>query len=136
MQLLAVTYVLESKDKTIAFYSVLNDKVQRTTKTSKNVPNKKRHYTYPAVKIGRLGVHKDYQRIGIGRMVLDHIKKAFAYDNKTGCRFITVDAYNKPDVLSFYIKNEFMLFSESDKKDMTRLLYYDLIDIVPTWVPA
>ncbi|MBF0338599.1 MAG: GNAT family N-acetyltransferase [Nitrospirae bacterium] len=97
---------------------------------------KKRHYTYPAVKIGRLGVHKDYQRIGVGRMVLDHIKKAFAYDNKTGCRFITVDAYNKPDVLSFYIKNEFMLFSENDKKDMTRLLYYDLIDIVPISTPA
>ncbi|WP_052567220.1 GNAT family N-acetyltransferase [Candidatus Magnetobacterium casense] len=130
-QLLAVTYILESKDETIAFYSVLNDKVQRSTKINKNVPNKKRYYTYPAVKIGRLGVHKNYQCNGIGTKLLYHVKRTFRYDNKTGCRFLTVDAYNKPDVLNFYIQNRFAFFSENDKNDATRLLFYDLIDIAP-----
>ena len=28
-------------------------------------------------------------------------------DNKTGCRFLVVDAYNQPKVLSFYERNKF-----------------------------
>lgn len=49
--------------------------------------------TYPSVKIGRLAVSKDYDNKGVGRAILDFIKHAFTNGNRTGCRFITVDAY-------------------------------------------
>ncbi|MBF0458520.1 MAG: GNAT family N-acetyltransferase [Nitrospirae bacterium] len=128
--LLAVTYALESDNETIAFYSVLNDRIERTRRISKRLPDKKRYSTFPAVKIGRLGVHKDYQRQGYGTLLFDYIKDSFTYNNKTGCRFITVDAYNKPAGLKFYEKNGFTFISQKDRGEETRLLYYDLMDFV------
>ena len=67
----------------------------------------------------------------------------FSRDNKTGCRFVIVDAVNEPQVISFYEKNGFRpLFSTEEqeyiytggKKDLqvkldTRLLYYDLLQM-------
>ena len=59
-------------------------------------------------------------------------------ENKTGCRFLIVDAYNCMVPLGFYQKNEFLfLFSTEQQEaenlgyDMTkslhtRLMYYDL----------
>lgn len=52
---------------------------------------------YPAILIGRLGVSSEYRGKGlnIGSQILDFIKGWFrSFDNKTGCRFIVVDAYN------------------------------------------
>ena len=46
--------------------------------------------------------------------------------NKTGCRFITIDAYNYLNVTNFYSKNNFKFFTKSDEKDQTRAMYYDL----------
>ncbi|MBF0466767.1 MAG: GNAT family N-acetyltransferase [Nitrospirae bacterium] len=129
-QLLAVTYILESDRETIAFYSVLNDKIDRTKRISKRFPDKKRYTTFPAVKIGRLGVHKDYQRQGYGTLLFDYIKDSFADNNKTGCRFITVDAYNNPNIINFYEKNGFFYLSAQDKDERTRLLCCDLMDYV------
>lgn len=60
---------------------------------NRRISNNKRRKTYPSVKIGRLAVSKDYDNKGIGRAILDFIKHAFTNGNRTGCRFITVDAY-------------------------------------------
>lgn len=129
-QLLAVTYILESENKTIAFYSVMNDKIERNRKTKKVIPKAKYYPTFPAVKIGRLGVHKNYQRQNIGTQLFNYIKKSFTTNNKTGCRFITVDAYNESNVLSFYETNGFTYLSSKDKGEKTRLMYNDLMDFV------
>ena len=48
-------------------------------------------------------------------------------DNKTGCRFLTVDAY--ADAIPFYIKNGFVPLNEEDAGAVTRLLYFDLATI-------
>ena len=60
-------------------------------------------------------------------------------NNKTGCRFLVVDAYNEPNPIQYYKKNDFdFLFSteEQEKEYMgmstnetlkTRLMYFDLI---------
>ena len=47
---------------------------------------------YPAVKIGRLGVSKLYQKTGDswGTKILDFIKHWMVSENKTGCRFIVL----------------------------------------------
>ena len=63
----------------------------------------------------------------IGSILLDFIKSYFIEDNKTGCRFITVDAYY--NAIQFYQNNDFQYLKREEKDIVTRLLYYDLNDI-------
>lgn len=134
-QLLAVTYYYESDNKTVAYFSVINDKIVNKDAEEKIIsntlarksPNEKRRISYPASKVVRLGVHVDCQSEKLGGGILTFIKGFFVYNNKTGCRFITVDAYNKPRVLGFYKNNGFKLLTEQDANDDTRLMYFDLI---------
>lgn len=48
----------------------------------------------------------------------------FTHGNRTGCRFITVDAYH--DAVGFYLKCGFDFISEKDQNEITRSMYYDL----------
>lgn len=111
----------------------------------KGITRQKQMHSYPAVLIGRLGVHKDYRNIegeedNIGKQLMDFIKSWFIDGaNKTGCRFIVVDSYNEPRVLRYYSKNSFegLFSSETQEKEFTglppeadlttRLMYFDLI---------
>jgi GNAT superfamily N-acetyltransferase len=90
----------------------------------------KQHKYFPAVKVTRFGVHKEFQGRSIGTHTLNMVKKFFITDNRTGCRFLTVDAYNKPEVLKFYARNGFKPFTEKDKLKPTRALYFDLKPLV------
>ena len=91
---------------------------------NRKVSNHKRLKSYPAVKIGRLGTQKSLAGQGIGREILDYVKLLFAIGNKTGCRFLTVDAHR--DALGFYLKCGFQYFTATDETDDTRLMYFDL----------
>lgn len=95
--------------------------------------------------IGRLGVHKDYRNVEgeqqrIGDQLMDFIKSWFVVDaNKTGCRFIVVDAYNTFKPLRYYRNNGFIDFFSTENQEKkftgiqenqdleTRLLFFDLI---------
>ncbi len=55
---------------------------------------------------------------------MDYIKGFFIKKNKTGCRFITVDAYMAAIV--FYQKNGFDFLTTEDKDDERRQMYFDL----------
>lgn len=135
-QLLAVTYIIENESETVAFFSVLNDTIINkdlntdkiiSNQLNRNIPNDKRRPSYPAVKIGRFAVHKNYQRQKNGSKIIDFIKAFFTINNKTGCRFITVDAYKK--AIDFYKKNGFRLLTKQtkqDEKEDTILMYFDL----------
>jgi GNAT superfamily N-acetyltransferase len=134
-ELYAVTYLFEYGDDTVAFFSVSNDKITYDEKTisktewnrfCRSIPNIKRRKDNPAVKIGRFGVNRKYQKTGIGTELLTYIKMFFLDNNKTGCRFITLDAYNTPDTISFYRKNGFIFLTETDKNEKTRLMYFNL----------
>ncbi|MGR3220849.1 MAG: GNAT family N-acetyltransferase [Candidatus Anammoxibacter sp.] len=138
-QLLAVTYVIESDIETVAFFSVSNDKIvnrdQETNKTishrlASQIPKEKLRPSYPAVKIGRFAVHFKYKRKGNGSKIITFIKSSFTYNNKTGCRFITVDAYNSEEVITFYMKNGFKFLTPTDEDNKTRLMYFDLMTFV------
>ena len=64
-------------------------------------------------------------------------------DNKTGCRFVVVDALNEPNVLQFYQKNDFVFLFTSEEQEFiytggkkgdiielpTRLMYFDLMNL-------
>ena len=132
---LAVTYLLVNSENgdIIAYYSLLND-VVRLNETEKSVRNRinrkipfsKQRNHYPAVKVGRLAVSESYAGNGIGRLILDSVKYVFTHGNRTGCRFVTVDALTS--ATGFYERNKFRFFTEKDKDDDTRLMYFDLKD--------
>jgi ribosomal protein S18 acetylase RimI-like enzyme len=134
-ELLTVTYLYEYGNDTVAFFTVSNDKIFYDesivskpfwNRFSRIIPNQKRMKGYPAVKIGRFGVDIKYRRNKLGTQLLDFIKMFFLDNNKTGCRYITVDAYNNPATLGFYDKNDFSFLTESDVRFKTRLMYFDL----------
>lgn len=112
----------------VAFVSFNNDAVQFSQEKRKEILSpEKAHYKFlPAVKIGRLGVIKEYQRQNIGTHLLNLTKSLFITENRTGCRFITIDAYNKPGVIKFYKKNDFQFLHDKDKNKNTRSMYFDL----------
>lgn len=134
-QLLSVTYVFESEAETIGFFTVLNDRISKADSDKfsnllRRIPNDKRHPFLPAVKVGRLGVTDKYKRNRIGSQLLDFIKTFFTVRNKTGCRYITVDAYNRESVLNFYYSNGFKFLIEADKSEDTRSMYFDLMNFI------
>ena len=125
---LAVTYTVfekSNRDNVIAFFSLSNDRISisdfdnktRYNRFSRRFNNHKRLKSYPAAKKG----------MNIGSMLLRFIKLYFTVDNKTGCRFITVDAYAA--AIPFYIRNGFVPLNDEDADEPTRLLYFDLNDL-------
>lgn len=148
-ELMSVTYTFEDQDETVAFFSVSNDRISREDAILPDsekrtffksvfyhlrmrIPGEKRHPGIPAVKIGRLGINVTYQGQGVGSEVLDFLKMWFTIGNKTGCRCITVDAYNSPEVLDFYKNNGFEFLNEEESEvDLgTRFMFFDLMPFV------
>ena len=132
-ELMAVTYLLEyvDEDITVAYFSLLADKISFNpdekgiwNRLNRKIPNPKRRRSYPAIKIGRLAVNESYSGKGIGTFLLDNIKYAFTSGRRLGCRFLTVDALKS--AMPFYERNGFQFFSELDKDEDTRLMFYDL----------
>lgn len=135
---LAVTYtVLEKKapQKVVAFFSLSNDRISITdfdnrtkyNRFSRRFNNHKRLKSYPAAKIGRFAVDANMKGKSIGSTLLHFIKLYFTTDNKTGCRFLTVDAYAA--AVPFYLANGFVPLNDEDIDEPTRLLYFDLNDL-------
>ena len=141
-------YYLESnKSEIVCAFTVSNASIftkllpnARKKKVGKLVPYVKQDLIYPAVLIGRLGISKKYQHLHIGSEVMDFIKSWFVEPyNKTGCRYLVVDAYNEDVPIAFYKKNgfDFMFSTEEQEKsyrgivsDMplkTRLMFFDLV---------
>ena len=133
-QMLAVTYLIENERDTIAYFCLSNDNIRREVdmetwkKINKKVPNSKRKGSYPAVKIGRLAVSQKYAHNGFGKLMLEIIERMYLEENqRSGCRFITVDAYS--NALNFYLSNDFRFFTEKDNEKPTRIMYFDLKNI-------
>lgn len=151
VELLGKTYAwIDAADPTqiLGLITLANDsvKAQNITTSARNrlqrsVTNAKRGINFPAVLIGRLGVSSAYQGKGfnIGSQILDYVKDWFcSSDNKTGCRFIVVDAYNNERTLHFYERNGFKTLykTEQEERDFlklnneepleTRFMFFDL----------
>ena len=142
----------ENPEIIVCAFTISNDSIKTTSlpnsrkkKVIKEIPRPKQMRSYPAVLIGRLGVHKNFRNLEheaqrIGDQLMDFIKSWFVDGaNKTGCRFIVVDAYNTFKPLRYYSSNGFIeLFSTEDQEKEftgvaenqeleTRLLFFDLI---------
>lgn len=140
-ELLAVTYLLENEEETLAFFSIFNDslRVQQEDFASKSalsrflgglVSHPKRHLKYyPALKIGRLAVKNGSQKNGIGTSIISFIIKiALTQNDACACKLITVDAYAQS--LEFYEKKGFVYFTDKDNGKDTRQMYLDLTPLV------
>lgn len=122
----------QSQRDAVALVDFCNDSLARnfiTKKSKKEIHHQKRGYkSFPALKITRLGVDKDIQHAGVGKSLLTVIKHFFVSDNRTGCRFLTVDAYRC--VKDFYIANGFIEAfipeEDLDPNSPTIPMYYDL----------
>ena len=110
----------------VAIYTVSSDSIRifdlprsRRDAMLKITHHRKRLKRYPGILIGRLGVNSEFAHQGIGSQVLDVIKLWFDSSVvKAGCRFLIVDALNKPNVLAFYRKNGFeTLFTSEQQED-------------------
>ena len=137
--LLSVTYVVEDKTThdILAYFSLANDKISISDFESKTefnrfrkhkFVNKKRLRSYPAIKIGRLAISQKAQHQSIGTYLLEFIEDYFIIDNKSGCRFVTVDAY--VDAIPFYIKNNYQFLNNDDEDKRTRVMYFDLASLL------
>ena len=127
-ELLTQTYCLfksTSPDLILALLDFCND-VIKVKYPFDNIDPRIHYPSLPAVKLTRFGVLKQLQGTNIGTHALNLVKQLFTTDNRTGCRFITVDAYNNPRVINFYEKNGFSLLTETDKNKDTRSLFFDL----------
>jgi GNAT superfamily N-acetyltransferase len=117
-------YKSSDPDFILALLDFCNDKIQLGHRPG--IDPRIPYAFLPAVKLTRFGVTKELQRKNIGTHALNLVKQLFKTDNRTGCRYITVDSYNTTQNINFYEKNGFPLFSNRDKENDTRSLYFDL----------
>lgn len=148
-ELLGKTYCWITNEKPhqiVALFTLANDSIKTfyldnkiRNRLNRTINNNKRGRSYPAVLIGRLGINEYFQGKSIGSQVLHFIKDWFRHtSNKTGCRFIVVDAYNNGRTTKFYEKNNFRYLYNNEKVELsqyssskannisTRLMYLDL----------
>lgn len=138
----------EDVTKVVGYVTLANAGIQTTHMQNnpkrhlhKAIAYNKQGRTYPAVLIGRIAVAKEFQgrEYCIGLQMMNFIKKWFVTDdNKTGCRYVLVDAMNTEHTLKYYERNGFKpLFPRvEDEKEFyhikdgelrTRMYYYDLL---------
>lgn len=149
-ELLGRTYAwinLKNPAQIIGLVTLANDSIKAKNiipsarnRVQRGITNAKRGMNFPAVLIGRLGVSSDFRVKGfnVGSQILSFIKDWFRADNKTGCRFIVVDAYNNDRTLHFYERNGFKTLykTEQEERDFldqkpeesldTRFMFFDL----------
>lgn len=134
--LIAVSYVLEENGNPIAYFSLSNDNLSAElfdSKTNfnrlrKRFVNEKRRKHFPAIKIGRFAVDLAYESSGVGRYLISLIKSSTITNQKSGCRFITVDAYN--NAVGFYAKNGFVMVNDFNPERDTQPMYFDLAQLL------
>jgi len=138
-QKLAVTYLLENKNDTIAYFCIANDCIRREAdkekmtaaekqiwnKINRKIPFLKQRGYYPSVKIGRLAVSKKYEGNGFGSIMIDTVARMYMEnEQKAGCRFISVDA--RMEISDFYERNGFKFLTDKDADKNQRVMYFDL----------
>jgi len=130
-QRLSVTFLEFYGGNLISYITLLNDKINLEGDLKEFFKEKGIHYkSLPSLKIGRLCVDDKFLRRGLGKlMILSAIQIANGINkNKSGCRFITLDAKRNPnkklDSIHFYRKISFKILKERVKG--TTPMYLDL----------
>jgi len=105
----------------VGFFSLICDNIARKQIDIEYQKEDYVHKVYPAVKVTRLAVHREYQGRGIGHALLYYaLGTVYALQKYAACRFVIVDA--KPDAIDFY--KMFGFHSNTAAKNK-HLLYFD-----------
>ena len=153
-KLLGKTYLFRSRQNPkdiVTAFTLANDSIRLTNKLAEEYKEsfledtdlrEKSIKRFPAVLLGRLGTSTKFAHQGYGSAVMDFIKNLFREHNKTGCRFIIVDALNNTGTLRYYERNGFHYLVEDERLEAkyvgigvgrlplhTRLMYFDLLNM-------
>ncbi len=99
---------------------------KKKNRLQRRIPHAKWRSQYPAVLVGQLAVFDKFAGNHIGDELMNFIKSWFIDPlNKTGCRYVIVDAVNKPKVIDYYKRNgfDFIFSSEEEEMEYTRRNY-------------
>jgi GNAT superfamily N-acetyltransferase len=118
----------------VGYITILNDSIILKSSEKRHLFDFNRSvFTFPALKIGRLGVRHDYQRSGVGRSLLKYaigVVVRLNHDLNIGCRFVTVDAY--PKSVSWYEANGFVYNKNYAHPEKTHpSMRYDILKSPP-----
>ena len=150
-ELFSKTYLLSPQNnlgKIAAAFTVANTCLftrmlpnSRKKKVGYEVRHSKGPINYPAILLGQLGVDAHFAGHGLGAQIIEFVAQWFSSrENKSGCRYLIVEAYNEDRLLSFYascglkpifndVEQEriYRHINNDGKPLETRLLYRDLI---------
>lgn len=132
---IAVSFLLKDEDRIVAYFCLLNDKITRQDVTNNQwkkiktaFPERKRFGSYPAIKIGRFAVSKEYKGRNIGTDLMNILKGMLnSSPIYSAFRYLTVDAYLS--ATDFYKKNNFKELSEKITSEHTRLMFFDMMEL-------
>ena len=121
-------YCLKGSKTVVGAFSLSADSVKtallpgsRIKKIKELIPREKALQSYSALLIGRLGVSVEFAGQGIGSQLLEGIKIYCDDEFPTMARFLTVDAYNNPNVLAYYQKNDFSFVFSTEQQEKDNL---------------
>ena len=130
-QLLGKSYCFVEQDKhrivgafTVANSSIRADLLPNSRRNSSTVTSPTRNAVPNILRCwwGQLAVSDGYMGQHIGDEILDAIKSWFIEPlNKTGCRYIVVDALNNPKIFDFYQRNGFKFLFSTEEEEWTFL---------------
>ena len=132
---IANTFILSDNGNIAAYFCLLNDKISQQEsannkwkKLKKDFPEDKRFSSYPAIKIGRFAVSKEYKGQSIGSDLMAMLKDMLhRSSNHSAFRYLTVDAYIS--ATGFYEKNGFKILSPKVVNDSTHLMFFDMMEL-------
>ncbi|NUU62617.1 GNAT family N-acetyltransferase [Paenibacillus agri] len=77
--------------------------------------------TFPSLKIARLAVHKDYQRIGLGKNMIKYAvhKSLQLLEDFCGVKFLTLDCF--PHRLGYYVETIGFVQNQESSEDLISL---------------
>lgn len=128
------TYLLfyNPLNELVAFVSLCSDAIKvNNTKLKELFDSEGVDYkTLPAIKICRLSVDKNYEKRGIGAIMVNAIfRMVLEINDKISCRFIYVDS--KRESINFYKSKGFEILKNREKGTLP--MYYDLIKEIRLW---
>lgn len=125
------TLIIYEEKRIIGYFSLQADAIKLSDEERKVFEAKGFGYrTFPAVKIGRLAIDKEFARGGIGTLALQVITGIVRANHENiASRFITVDSKKTREALDFYMKKHNFVENEVYNKNPDRetvSLRYDL----------
>ncbi|MBN2734721.1 MAG: GNAT family N-acetyltransferase [Methanomicrobiaceae archaeon] len=110
----SVTHLAYWNHNLVGYFTLVNDCISVDNLNPEDRYDDIIYRRYPALKIARIATDTNYEKKGIGSLMIDEIFYiAFEVSKRAGCRLLTVDA--KKNAVGFYINCGFKQSNSSHK---------------------